>query len=460
MASFRKWSVHNCVAVVSRASAILITSAVAGSSKSYSLSNEELRLVNKPEFDNKVSQFASHAKTFITKPEENKQLARCFGNRYNDQIKLYYPNTNSGKFYPDSEFSYARVATATIKGSIPQIAELLFDGRPEQKGQWYSQYCMQEEQIHIVNKFDLEEADPTASHFGELIDQNAVAKKKMVKKGTSATDVVPANGVGSNIHFNYAEQMCARGLRPREFYSWHYKCPGATVGLFDNFNTVCLIQLDADRHSSLFKDYKQMREVVPEKSLNSQVVRGHLNSCVVLEYVSPEKTKVTYLVELDPNIHLFYPESRGGFLDWFTGTFQYLMYMSGADEVFMVGMLRALQKQIEGASQEEMGLSVEDAAKIRFKKQLTTLEQQQLAENLSMATTQSTELITDDMINDQEALVTLLTNKLANVTKEERAATATSSVPKEFYTSLRERIERDLKLAEQKLTSLKALKEK
>jgi hypothetical protein len=451
--AFRNWNVRRCVKIATRGSAILAVPVACATDKAYSLTDEEMRLVNKDEFDIKVSKFASHAKTFITKPEENKHLARCFSNRNDDPVKLYYPTTSSGKFYDDSKCSYARVATTTVNGSIPQITDLIFDGNPEKKSQWNRKQCLQDEQLLLVSKFDLEESEPGASHFGELPKQGLVVKKPagVVSKVASA---------GANIHFYYSQSMCAGGLRPREFYSWHHKCPGATVGLYDNFNTVCLIELDACRNPSLFKDKNQMRAVVPEKSLSTTAVRGHFNSCLVLEYIAPEKTRVTYLAELDPNIYLLYPSagSDGGWLGWLSGTFQYLLYMRGADETFVMSMLRALKQQVEGASQEEAGLSVEDAAKIRFKKQLTTHEQQQLSANLAM--TSSAEMVTDEVIKDQEALVALLTKKLADVLKEERSATASSPVPKEFYTSMRERIERDLKTACEKLNSLRALQQK
>jgi len=445
---------------LSRAVGLLAVPAVVSyNSKSFSLTDEELRLVNKDAFDEKIGKFSSHVKTFINKPEENKLLARCFSNRNNDKVKLYYPTTNRGKFYDDSEYSYARVATATVNGSIAQIADLLFDSFPEERSQWNPKNCLQDDQLLLVNKFDLEDSIPGASRFGELPKDNAGKENKSSKTVVDGA-VTSCSAAGSNIHFNYAQNRCAGGLRQREFYSWSHKCPGATVGLYDNFNTVCIIQLDACRHPTLFKDRQHMVEIVPEKSLHPQAVRGHCNSCIVLEYISPEKTRVTYLAELDPNIHLLCPSAPGGggWLGWLTGVFQYVMYMSGADEVYMVGTLRALQEQVEGASQEEMGLSVDDAAKVRFKKQLTTQEQHQLSANLTMAT--PAESVTEEVILEQEALVSLLTKKLADALKDERAATSSSAVPKEFYTSLRQRIEKDLRKACEKLTNLKALVQK
>ena len=401
---------------------------------SYCLTDEEFDVVDKNALNNKLNDFATNAKLYLNNPESNKLLGRCFSNRNTTDIQLYYPNNISNKFNDRSKCGYARVATTVINAPIASIASLWFDAVPESRSEWNSSVCLKSDNVPVLNPLEITE---------DLKQLTALRKKKSLNNShnISASNIRLASYV-----LNVSGSVF---LSPRHQLSWQYSSPAGIIGQYNHFNNICLFQLDFDSARAL-RDTAWITRAVAD---HRRHVPATINSCLLLEYLAHDKTRVTYMLEADFNIHLLYSNrsaagSEPSWWDYLTTVLHSYTLLAGADECMMLEPLRALRRRVEQSASAERALSVEDAARLRFKDNRARAEQQQLQSGLQSIRS----LVSPQAVQDQRVLVQLLEQRLGDTRSlMSKGSSATDGLD---YRELCARIERDLHQAKEILLSM------
>ena len=190
---------------------------------------------------------------------------------------------------------------------------------------------------------------------------------------------------------------------PRDFVFIMSKIPGGIVGLND-YRSVAIISIDA-------------ADSLPK---SSWAVRGNMNSVLILEPISAERTMATYFVEVN---------YQGWISSW----------MAEFSANNLATTLRNLKKELEGAVHaEDDSLSVEEAARLRFRRHQEYEAKRKVGDSIMDDVSASRE--------DLQSVVSILEKRL----RELRASESKDGLD---LAELKRRVEKDLLKAKERLKS-------
>ena len=239
---------------------------------------------------------------------------------------------------------------------------------------------------------------------------NHELRKDWDKTNFKSSSVIASEISQSEENMNYLLGRPGYVYPSRDFVFVYRKLPGGVVGLHD-YRTVAILSMDS-------------AESIPN---SMWAVRGNMNSLLVLEPISAERTRATYIIEIN---------YRG----WLPA---FLVDLNGNQ---LISTLQLLKKELEGAEAgDDSTLSIEEAARRRFQKRIE-YEKRKEDSGAAGATLIDNEFLgsRDDLVNT----ISILEKRLANILSTERTE-------KLDLSDLRRRVESDLRNARERLNKLK-----
>lgn len=396
-------------------------------------------------FNAELAKIADRFRPYMQHQDKNRNLLEyTFG--YDKDIKVYYPH--SRRLTPDaSGYPYARVATMTVNAPMSAVTAMWYgDASANAAGdpsEWNPATVRDFRTVSLLPPPSLR--IPEQGPGGILDKVNKAAAKRKTSQQRSGSSPSSSDSSGGSFVNPKNVQLCHEtslvgpytshfvSLTPREFYYWSVLSPAALVGVYDKYTSVCVLQMDASGPattgagararararkgkgdgSDKNKSAKQRSILLDNAAYNTipapsnafgsfflggtgAVIRGRRNSALLLEAITPEKTKVTFAMELDPRMRLLAVTGNGadkaatasgnstGGSDAVPLTAQLLQLWYMSDAHAFGNALRSMKTGVERQyASEDQGLSVEEAARRQFKRQMGERERSSLSMNVA-----------------------------------------------------------------------------